>query len=121
METFKIFCLGGMIVAGDKIASNGVVHLIDRVLVPRRAMLVLDLLRDLGLTTFANLVERGSLLSTFTSHDTFTVFAPINLALEGQCQILNSLEFRQTTLETMRFYSVFQWKQCHVPTVRRSR
>jgi len=77
------FVSDGMIITGDRMATNGVIHMIDRVLLPQRATLVHDLLRNLRLTSILGLIERSGMTSIFQSPEAFTIFAPSNLAMRG--------------------------------------
>ncbi|XP_069696571.1 transforming growth factor-beta-induced protein ig-h3-like isoform X2 [Periplaneta americana] len=83
---------GANITTANLMASNGVLHLIDRVLIPRRARSLMELLTDLGLTKLRSLLPTAGLQSAFKGRGTITVFAPSNRALEalGNSSVLNS-------------------------------
>jgi transforming growth factor-beta-induced protein len=66
---------GANVTATDIEASNGVIHVIDRVLLPPT---VADLARYGGLTTLAGAVESAGLTATLQGAGPFTVFAPTN-------------------------------------------
>ncbi|PSN38059.1 hypothetical protein C0J52_16696 [Blattella germanica] len=83
---------GASISRNNIMASNGVIHLIDQVLIPRRAKSLMDLLDDLGLTKLKSLLPTAGLQSAFKGRGTITVFAPSNQALEafGNSTVFNS-------------------------------
>lgn len=68
---------GANVVSADIEASNGVIHVIDRVLLPPT---VADLARYAGLTTLAGAVTTAGLADDLAGEGPFTVFAPTNAA-----------------------------------------
>ena len=68
---------GANVVTADIIADNGVIHIIDRVLLPPT---VADLTRYAGLTTLAGAVGTAGLADDLAATGPFTVFAPTNAA-----------------------------------------
>lgn len=86
------------VVAADIEASNGVVHLIDKVLLPQE---VLDALRpnivglaqsvdDLSLLVEALIQADAGLVEVLSGDGPFTVFAPTNHAFEGMLNLLGN-------------------------------
>ncbi|MBX3273206.1 MAG: fasciclin domain-containing protein [Sandaracinaceae bacterium] len=68
---------GANVIAVDVAASNGVIHVIDRVLLPPT---VADLARYAGLTTLFDAVVAAELAEALSGAGPFTVFAPVNEA-----------------------------------------
>jgi transforming growth factor-beta-induced protein len=68
---------GANVVDADIAASNGIVHVIDRVLLPPT---VADLARYAQLTTLAGALEAQGLVDDLQAAGPFTVFAPTNAA-----------------------------------------
>jgi transforming growth factor-beta-induced protein len=75
---------GANVVTADIEADNGVIHVIDRVLLPPT---VADLARYAGLTTLAGAVTSAGLADTLSGTGPFTVFAPTNAAFEALPEI----------------------------------
>ncbi|XP_013413795.1 transforming growth factor-beta-induced protein ig-h3 [Lingula anatina] len=77
--------LKARIVEPDIIASNGVVHMIDTVLMPVEAKTLLDRAEELGLKTFVKLLKQAGLdkdLALYSSGP-YTLFAPSDYAFSA--------------------------------------
>jgi len=70
---------GATIVATDVKASNGVIHVIDSVILPSSSNLV-QTAKEAKFNTLARLVEAAGLGSVLTGKDSLTVFAPTDAA-----------------------------------------
>lgn len=70
------------IVDTDIIATDGVIHLIDTVVMPDSALDVANILKTQNLTKFAELIERAGLKEEFANLNNVTVFAPTDKAFE---------------------------------------
>jgi len=69
------------VTAGDKLATNGVVHIIDGVLIPPATPNIVELAESVkDLSTLVAAVVAGGLADTLSSPGPFTVFAPTNEA-----------------------------------------
>lgn len=66
----------------DIIATNGVIHLIDTVIIPDSALYTAEALKSHNLTKFFELVEKADLLDELDTLDNATLFAPSNSAFE---------------------------------------
>jgi len=66
----------------DLIADNGVLHVIDQVLVPDQALNVLNVMERLEISTFTNLIESAGLRNTFETLNNFTLFLPSDDAFQ---------------------------------------
>lgn len=75
---------GANVTATDVDASNGVIHVIDRVLLPPT---VADLTRYAGLTTLGSAVGDAGLADDLAGAGPFTVFAPTNAAFAALSEI----------------------------------
>ena len=99
---------GAMITMADMEASNGVVHVIDAVLMPPAATVVEVIMNTDTLSTLAAAIEAADedLAETLMGDGPFTVFAPSNDALANIT--MDSLAALQTSgaLETILTYHV---------------
>lgn len=73
---------GANVVTADIEASNGVIHIIDAVLVPEVNVLEQAILTD-GVQTLVAAVIAGDLAGTLSGDGPFTVFAPVNAAFDA--------------------------------------
>jgi uncharacterized surface protein with fasciclin (FAS1) repeats len=73
---------GANVVEADIEASNGVIHIIDAVLVPEVDLVERAILTD-GAQTLVAAVIAGDLVTTLQGSGPFTVFAPVNAAFEA--------------------------------------
>ncbi|XP_067889553.1 periostin-like isoform X2 [Heterodontus francisci] len=72
----------------DIVTSNGVIHLIDNVLIPDAALQVLEL--TIGKqTTFYDLVKETGISAAFTQDNDYTIFAPMNDAFNENVMALD--------------------------------
>lgn len=76
----KVTIDGANIVATDIHAANGVIHVIDRVILPSDKNLVKTALADGRFKTLASLIEKAGLADALSGKDAFTVFAPTDEA-----------------------------------------
>merc|ERR1711957_1152896 len=65
----------------DQMASNGVAHIIDAVLVPPNIVQVAESVTDLS--TLVDALTKADLVGTLSAAGTFTVFAPTNSAFQA--------------------------------------
>lgn len=82
-EDNKLFVDVAQIVRSDIMATNGVMHIIDAVLIPADALDLLTAAQENGLTELVNLVETAGLSSTLQNASNVTVFAPTNAAFQA--------------------------------------
>jgi transforming growth factor-beta-induced protein len=73
---------GATVTEADRVASNGVVHIIDAVLVPEPAPDIVDTAIAAGFSTLVTAVQAAGLEETLRSAGPFTVFAPTNGAFD---------------------------------------
>lgn len=73
---------GATIVEADVDASNGVIHLIDAVLVPEEEADLVDVAVEAGFSTLVTAVQEAGLEQTLRGEGPFTVFAPTNEAFD---------------------------------------
>lgn len=72
------------ITQADVIATNGVLHLIDTVLIPESAEYINQALKTHNLTKFQNLIEQAGLVEEVNNYKNATVFAPSDKAFEDE-------------------------------------
>jgi len=89
------------VVATDIVGTNGVIHVIDQVILPINNQSILD--AAMGLADFSSLVAalaKANLASTFMMDGAYTVFAPTNDAFAAFLES-NSLSFEDLTAEAL--------------------
>ncbi len=89
------------VIATDIVGTNGVIHVIDEVILPINNQSILD--AAMGLDDFSSLVAalaKANLASTFMMDGAFTVFAPTNDAFAAFLSA-NSLSFDDLTAEAL--------------------
>ncbi|XP_010629641.1 stabilin-2 isoform X2 [Fukomys damarensis] len=104
---------GASIIDGDNVATNGVIHIIDKVLVPQRGLsgslpnLITRLDQMPDYSIFQSYITHYDLASVIEDADTYTVFAPNNAAIEKYIK-----EKKVATLEedTLRYHVVLEEK-----------
>ena len=77
----KIFVNGAQAVETDVMATNGVLYVIDDVLVPDEALDVLEIAKKSGASTIANLIAQTGLAKTLQTNENLTLFAPSDEAV----------------------------------------
>jgi len=70
---------GATVIKADVAASNGVIHVIDRVILPS-SQNVVEVARENGFSTLAAAIEAAGLTETLSGKGPFTVFAPTDAA-----------------------------------------
>jgi transforming growth factor-beta-induced protein len=83
-----------MVVTADVEATNGVIHVIDQVLVPSSFMLEQNDIVDIALgnedfSMLVSLLQQADLVTTLQGEGPYTVFAPTNAAFEKLLMDLN--------------------------------
>lgn len=79
----EIFIEGNArVIQSDLVATNGVVHLIDEVLIPPTSSPITEVLQRHNVSKFRQLVESVGLHEEFDNYGNVTVFAPFNEAFE---------------------------------------
>jgi len=93
---------GALLVAKDLIATNGVVHVIDKVLVPTEAKSVLDVLESQNLTSFLEMLRLADMTQEIEAMPDTTIFAPNNAAFTKlEPEYLNELKADVPRLQTV--------------------
>jgi len=81
----------------DQGCSNGVVHIVDAVIVPRYLSIVEVALAQPSLSTLVSALTTANLVDTLSGPGTFTVFAPTNDAFAALSSIVDGLTIGQLT------------------------
>jgi uncharacterized surface protein with fasciclin (FAS1) repeats len=71
---------GAKVVKADIGAANGVIHVIDKVILPSDKNIVQTAIADGRFKTLATLLEKAGLVDALSGKDAFTVFAPTDEA-----------------------------------------
>nr|CAH0107340.1 unnamed protein product [Daphnia galeata] len=79
----KLYVNGKLVITRDVVASNGVLHVIDGVLIPENARSFSQLLSSHNLTELARLVEAAGMAPMLDSLTNATLFAPNNYAIRS--------------------------------------
>lgn len=79
----KLYVNGKLVITRDVVASNGVLHVIDGVLIPENARSFSQLLSSHNLTELARLVEAAGMAPMLDSLTNATLFAPNNYAIRN--------------------------------------
>lgn len=87
-ENDKLYVDGVQIVARDIMATNGVLHIIDGILLPDEANTVTEALENAGMNDLISLIKKADLQTELDKMDNFTFFVPTNRALDKISLIL---------------------------------
>merc|ERR1711865_870069 len=85
------------VLVADQLCSNGVVHIVDAVIVPRYLSIVEAALAQPSLSTLVSALTTANLVDTLSGTGTFTVFAPTNDAFAAISSIVDGLTIGQLT------------------------
>ena len=97
----------------DKVATNGIVHVLDKVMIPPQGDVIDLVTNDVRLTTLLGAIEAAGLKSTFAGPGPFTVFAPTNEAFANVDQnVLSTILENPNILESVLKYHVLAGTQC---------
>ncbi|XP_023226463.1 transforming growth factor-beta-induced protein ig-h3-like [Centruroides sculpturatus] len=103
-ENDKLYVDGVQIVARDIVATNGVLHIIDGILLPDEVQTLSDALKSGGMHEVTDLIEEADLREELDKLDNFTFFVPTRKALKKMSPILkeelknNKEKLRETLL-----------------------
>ncbi|ESP05386.1 hypothetical protein LOTGIDRAFT_208417 [Lottia gigantea] len=81
-EDDKLFVEGSQMVGRDIMATNGVIHVIEDVLVPDQALGLIDVAEKNNLTKFVELLKETGMFKGITKMENLTLFIPSNNAFE---------------------------------------
>jgi len=81
----------------DQVCNNGVVHIVNAVLLPRYQTIVEAALAQPSLSTLVGALTTANLVDTLSGPGTFTVFAPTNDAFASISSIVDGLTTEQLT------------------------
>ncbi|XP_076463207.1 transforming growth factor-beta-induced protein ig-h3-like [Babylonia areolata] len=82
-EDKKLFVNDAQVVRSDVMATNGVMHVIDAVLIPDDALDLVSVAKKNGLTEFVQLADAAGMTSVLQNMSDVTVFAPSNEAIQA--------------------------------------
>ena len=89
-ESGNIAVEGVTLMMKDKLAANGVIHVIEDVIIQESVKSVLDHLKERRAERLLELVEAAGLTKTLDTLTNLTLFAPSERALSGTQSSLNS-------------------------------
>ncbi|KAK7101208.1 transforming growth factor-beta-induced protein ig-h3-like [Littorina saxatilis] len=103
----KVFVNDAQVVRADVMATNGVLHVIDDVLVPDDALDLVSVAKNSGLTELVKLVNAAGLVSTLQNADNVTVLAPSNEAIQALSpEVVKKLTSDPALLQSVLTYHV---------------
>lgn len=105
-EDGKLFVNKVQIVAKDIMATNGIIHVVDEVMVPESAQSVRRVLDAHNLTKFHSLLEEAGLMDVMDSSRNMTVFVPSDKAL-SQPEAVAEIEKRRGDQAALRDLLLF--------------
>ena len=70
------------IISRNNFATNGIVHMVDKVIVPAKHTVGQIISQDLGFEQFAEALDKSGLMSQLSEEGQFTVFAPSDVAMD---------------------------------------
>ncbi|XP_071119590.1 transforming growth factor-beta-induced protein ig-h3-like [Haliotis cracherodii] len=79
----KVFVDKAQIVQKDLMATNGVIHLIDDVLVPDEALRITDIVEKHGATLILGLLKEAKMMNDLQKASNVTFFVPSNKAIQA--------------------------------------
>lgn len=99
-----------VITQADIIATNGVIHLIDTILIPDSALHITEALKKRNNTKFENLIEQAGLAEEFDGMKNATVFVPSDDAFndEETKKYLNEIKDDKEKLKNVVMYHTVQ-------------
>ena len=102
------------IVTRDIMGTNGVIHVIDKVLIPEAARTVEEVLQDAHMTTLEELFDIAGMNEAMDSMSNMTIFAPSEKALAAlPRELLDELKEDPARLREFLMYHVTSPKTCH--------
>ncbi|OXA51118.1 Transforming growth factor-beta-induced protein ig-h3 [Folsomia candida] len=91
------------------LGQNGIVYMVDDVLIPDRARTLLELAESRGMTTFVHLVRVAGLEDTFNTFGDYTLFAPSESAfLEMDGELLEEARRNSDLARSIILYHATQ-------------
>lgn len=96
----------------DIMGTNGVIHLIDTIIIPESALFINDALKNEKLSKFQELIEKAGLTDEINNLDNVTVFAPSDEAFEKENakKILEEIGANKEKLKELVKYHMVQGK-----------
>jgi len=70
------------VVSRNNFATNGIVHMVDKVIVPAKHTVGEIIAEDLGFKKFAEALEKSGLMKQLSEDGQYTVFAPSDIAMD---------------------------------------
>ncbi|XP_071454156.1 transforming growth factor-beta-induced protein ig-h3-like [Hetaerina americana] len=84
VKSSNVFMIGdALIIKSDIMALDGVIHIIDRVLVPKRARSLSQIAKELDLSILLSLLPNTGLQSALVGRGSLTLFAPSDKAFKA--------------------------------------
>ncbi|KAH3815464.1 transforming growth factor-beta-induced protein ig-h3-like isoform X1 [Dreissena polymorpha] len=100
----KLYVEGAQIIVKDLMATNGVIHVIDDVIIPDESLNILELASKKNYSEFFKLVERAGLKKDLALAENITVFVPSNEAVKSLpakvlAEVMSDVELLKKTLK----------------------
>lgn len=107
----QVWVSGAKVIGTDIKCSNGVVHLIDSVMIPPKGKTIVETAAgNKNFSTLVSLVKKAGLVETLNSKGPFTVFAPTNDAFkklpEATVKALLSAKGKKDLVNVLKYHVV---------------
>ncbi|XP_070395925.1 transforming growth factor-beta-induced protein ig-h3-like [Dermacentor albipictus] len=103
----RLLADGSPLSARDLMATNGVLHVLDHILMSQDSKPLVQTLRDAKMNDLVHLIEAANLTESFEALDNFTFFAPSEEALkEISLSEWEDLKKSERLAETLRYHTV---------------
>nr|XP_037271211.1 transforming growth factor-beta-induced protein ig-h3-like [Rhipicephalus microplus] len=103
----RLLADGSPVSVRDLMATNGVLHVLDHILMSQESKPLMQTLRDAKMNDLVHLIETANLTESFEALDNFTFFAPSEEALK-QVSLTEweDLKKSERLAETLRYHTV---------------
>lgn len=117
-EAGKLFVNNAQMVVRDVLTTNGVIHIIDDVLVPESAKNFLDIAKSKNADIFANLFRDKELTKYFSQLKNITVYLPTNEAMKVMAALYKNTDVKnnQALMEILKYHfakGVHSWSRMY--------
>ncbi|XP_064486579.1 transforming growth factor-beta-induced protein ig-h3-like [Ornithodoros turicata] len=103
----KLYADGVSVVTRDIMGTNGVLHVVDELLMSQESKSLMQTLRDNKMADLVHLIESANMTAEFDTLDNFTFFAPSPEALkEVSLKEWEDMKASSKLAETFRFHTV---------------
>lgn len=110
----KIFVEKSQIIDRDIMASNGVLHLIDDVIIPEEAYAVMEVLEKRKLTRLSDLISEAGLKKSLEQANDITILVPTNEAFSKMSEFDRARLNESNTADIVKYHVIKELSTCRV-------